>query len=266
MRVSGGVLSKVSGAGQALPDVVGLDGCPGGWIAAHWSGAGTLTLSRIAHLADLFPAGAMAPVAAIDIPIGLPAVAGEGGRPPERHVRPLLGGRQSSVFSVPSRAAVEAAADIAVPEGERYRHACAVALETSQPPRKISKQAFMIFPKILEADALLRHRPDLPLTECHPEVSFWAMNDKQPLSLPKKVKGAPDMPGLVLRIGLLAAQGLPVDRLTRERARSLGAGLDDLVDACACAWSARRIALGTALSFPDPPERDGFGLRVAIVA
>jgi predicted RNase H-like nuclease len=45
-----------------------------------------------------------------------------------------------------------------------------------------------------------------------------------------------------------------------------GAGPDDLPDALACATIARRIHAGTARPFPDPRERDAFGLPVAIGA
>ena len=45
-----------------------------------------------------------------------------------------------------------------------------------------------------------------------------------------------------------------------------GCGLDDLLDACACATAARRIARGEALSFPESPTRDGFGLAMTIRA
>src|SRR5262249_60463947 len=78
-------------------------------------------------------------IVAADIPVGLPARPGPGGRAAENAVRPLLGGRQSSVFPVPSRAALYA--------GD-FAETCRVALATSDPPRKISKQLFMIAPKI----------------------------------------------------------------------------------------------------------------------
>ena len=58
------------------------------------------------------------------MPIGLPDRVGPGGRGPERAVRPLLGERQSSVFSVPSRAAVME---------DDYRRSCAVALADLRP-------------------------------------------------------------------------------------------------------------------------------------
>ena len=40
--------------------------------------------------------------------------------------------------------------------------------------------------------------------------------------------------------------------------------LDDLLDACAVAWTARRYAAGTAYSLPDPPEVFSDGLPAAI--
>ena len=67
------------------------------------------------------------------MPIGLPARIGPGGRGPERAVRPLLGGRQSSVFPVPSREAIYA---------PTYRDACRVALLTSDPPRSVQVTTF----------------------------------------------------------------------------------------------------------------------------
>jgi predicted RNase H-like nuclease len=45
-----------------------------------------------------------------------------------------------------------------------------------------------------------------------------------------------------------------------------GAGPDDLLDALACAAIARRIHEGSARPFPDPPDRDAFGLPMAIWA
>ncbi|MFG1345154.1 DUF429 domain-containing protein [Xanthobacter autotrophicus DSM 431] len=245
----------------------GIDGCRGGWIVARWDGNANLRLMRVAAVADVFDAPQPPVTAAVDMPIGLPERIGAKGRAPERLVRPLLGKRQSSVFSVPSRAAVMAGIGDG-DESERYRAACAAARASSDPPRAVAKQCFHLFPKIAEVDLLLRNRPELcnQLVECHPEVAFFVMNGQRALELPKKVHNRPHPPGLDLRIRLLEAWGIPTDLLNEQNARALGAGLDDLVDACACAVSARRMSDGKALSFPDPPERDAFGLPVAIVA
>ncbi|MBS9475876.1 DUF429 domain-containing protein [Ancylobacter radicis] len=253
--------------------VAGVDGCKGGWVAVIVAPDGTTSARRLGSLAELFdapsPPEMIAPdLVAIDMPIGLPETVEAKGRAPERLVRPLLGGRQSSVFSMPSRAAVYASVDPAVPEEARYRHACAVARATSTPPRAVAKQAFHIFPKIIEIDTLLRARPALQarLFECHPEVSFWALNGQVPLDVAKKVKNAPHAPGLALRRALLEAAGFAPAILSAATARALKVGADDLIDAAAAAWTAGRLARGAATSFPTPPERDALGLPIAIWA
>jgi predicted RNase H-like nuclease len=100
--------------------------------------------------------------------------------------------------------------------------------------------------------------------EVHPEVAFWRLNGEQALSEPKKVKSRCYEPGLALRRRLLVAGGLPAAMV--EAVPPKGAGADDLLDALACAAIARRIHMGLARPFPDPPERDAFGLPMAIWA
>jgi predicted RNase H-like nuclease len=211
----------------------------------------------LTEFADIFAAPEQPGLAAVDIPIGLPAHIGPQGRGPERAVRPLLGERQSSVFAVPSRRAVYA------PD---FGAACRLALETSDPPRKVSKQLFMIAPKIREVDDTLRNAPALirRVFEVHPEVAFWRLNGDRALHEPKKIKGRPFGPGLALRRALLAKHGF--SRAVTEHPAPAGAAADDLLDALACAAIARRILAGAAAPFPDPPLRDEFGLPVAIWA
>ena len=177
------------------------------------------------------------------------------GRP--NAVRPLLGARQSSVFSVPSRAALAA---------EDYADACRIAFASSEPPRKVSKQLFMLAPKIREVDALLRDYAALAgrVFEVHPEVALWRLNGERALHEPKKVKGRCYEPGLVLRRSLLVAAGVAEELV--NGAPPKGAGADDLLDALACLAIARRIHAGLARPFPDPPARDAFGLPMAIWA
>lgn len=246
--------------------LAGIDGCRGGWVVARWDGAGRLDLVRVARVEALFDAPDAPAIACVDMPIGLPETSEVGGRAAERAVRPLLDKRQSSVFSVPARAAVMAGLGPG-DERERFAAACAAALAHSSPPRKVSIQCFKLLPKIAELDELLLRRTELRdrLVECHPEVSFRIMNGA-PLAVAKKVKSRPYPPGLDLRIGLLARAGVPIDLLNAKTAAALGAGLDDLVDACACAVTAKRVFEGNALRFPDPPERDARGLMVAITA
>ena len=236
--------------------VAGIDGCRAGWIAVtHPCVDPAAAKYRIfPDFSSLLRELEHVAVIAIDMPMGLPERVGEGGRTAERVLRPLLGARQSSLFGMPSRSAIEA------PD---YAGACAAALATSQPPRKVSKQAFMLFPRIREIDARLRADPGLRnrLFECHPEASFRAMRGA-PLAEPKKVKSKPFPAGLAERRALLAAAGY--NRALIEARPPAGAGEDDLLDACAAAWTAARIATGRALSHPAPPDHDAHGIPVAI--
>src|SRR4051812_38271209 len=183
--------------------LAGVDGCAGGWIAAFvHPEAGEARVQIVPHLADVLSAPERPKIVAVDMPIGLPERVGIGGRAAENCVRPLLGARQSSVFSVPSRAAIYA------PD---YSEACRIAAATSEPPRKVSKQLFNIAAKIREVDECLRAHSDdaARVFEVHPELAFWRLNRGRALAEPKKVKSQPYEPGMTLRRGLLIAAGLP---------------------------------------------------------
>lgn len=65
--------------------------------------------------------------------------------------------------------------------------------------------------------------------------------------------------GALIRIELLRRQGIELTRLTE----AASAPLDDVLDAAAAAWSARRILAGVAKSLPDPPELvDGYPVAI----
>ena len=240
------------------PWLAGVDGCRAGWLAAFLRPSGAEVRIRVE---EDFAAVAGAPerpdVVAVDIPIGLPQRAGQGGREAENAVRPLLGARQSAVFSVPSRAAIYA------PD---YGAACRIAFETSDPPRKVSRQLYMIAPKIREVDTVLRRDAAVAVRvhEVHPELAFWRLNGERALDQPKKVKSVPYAPGLALRRALLTAAGLPGAAV--ESSPPHGAAADDLLDALACAAIARRIHARLARPFPPEVRRDAFGLPMAIWA
>jgi predicted RNase H-like nuclease len=87
--------------------LAGVDGCPNGWLVAFLLPvAGMVRVRILPHFAEVLAAPEAPSVIAVDIPIGLPERVGPGGRAAENAVRPLLGMRQSSVFSVPSRDAL----------------------------------------------------------------------------------------------------------------------------------------------------------------
>jgi predicted RNase H-like nuclease len=89
--------------------------------------------------------------------------------------------------------------------------------------------------------------------EVHPELSFASMTGGP---LPPKKTSA----GVAARREALAAQGVAVPPLPPP------ARVDDLLDACAVAWTARRHLEGKASSYPTEPEVFSDGLPAAIWA
>ncbi|MEN2495001.1 MAG: hypothetical protein TECD_00913 [Hyphomicrobiaceae bacterium hypho_1] len=237
--------------------VAGIDGCRKGWIAVihEVSQPNSSRLELFRRFRDLLESKPYLHTIAIDIPIGLPDYIGIGGRTADREARAVLGQRRSAVFAVPSRATVMC---------DNYSNACATAYKSSNPPRKISKQIFNIFPKIREVDALMTPVLQARVFETHPEIAFWALNDKRPLILPKKLKSKPHAEGLNFRRDLLRKYDYPEETLCSSKFRTSDVGPDDILDACANAWSATRIFRCIAERFPSRPEIDSKGLRMEI--
>lgn len=242
---------------MATTSLVGVDGCKAGWIAVvatvdDFSAHQVFVFSAFRSLVENFSPES---IIAVDMPIGLPEHIGKGGRGPETLIRPLLGERQSSVFSIPSRSAVYA---------NEYSNACQISLETSDPPRKVSKQAFHLFPKIREINGYLSDHDHKGIYEVHPELAFWRLNGESPLQTPKKIKGRINPDGMEERRKLLVSSRICSEFLDRVPPR--GAAADDFLDACACLTVAQRICHGTAKSFPEHYTRDIKSLPIAIWA
>lgn len=242
---------------------VGVDGCRGGYLAAmRRDGCGRITVwPRFADLVSALPEDA---VIAIDMPIGLPDEIVGGGRGPEQAVRRFLGPRQSSVFAIPARAAVEAGGGSWVDQAAAiaaHRRVSAIALAHSSPPRKVSFQAFCLFPKILEVDAALRADRGLArrVIESHPEAAFAVLNGGKPMATPKKIKGRVNPDGMDERRRLPERFGLGASLVPQK-----GAGADDVLDALAMLAVAERHRRGEAVAHHGPLRDDRHGLAIAI--
>lgn len=235
--------------------LAGVDGCPAGWIAVFSSDGLPPRQQVFPSFSLLLQALGPDAVIAVDMPIGLPDRIGAGGRGPEQAARRHLGDRQSSVFSIPSRAAVHA---------RDYREACELAIATSDPPRKVSKQGFHLFGKIREIDELMTPALQERVREAHPELAFCVLNGMKPMASPKKIKGRVNPEGIAERKALLANFATPAELLSQPPAR--GAAADDFVDACVLHLVAGRVSRGEAIPHPSAPARDARGLLVAIWA
>jgi predicted RNase H-like nuclease len=217
--------------------VAGVDGRRGGWVLAIVDLSATPRLDSLDYVAPLGPAlPDDVAVIAIDMPIGLSDV---GTRECDTAARRLLKPHASRVFPAPPRAALGYAND--------YAAACDASRSTGG--KAMSRQTWNLLPAIAEIDALT---DDARLVECHPEIAF-ALMQGHPVDERKKTAE-----GRAVRLDLLR-QWLP----------DVGdpAYGDDGLDALACAWSAARVAIGTAITLPpgDPP-RDALGRRMQITA
>lgn len=237
-------------AGQQF---IGVDGCKAGWFCVLLDMRGNWSYRLVEDARTLGELVAGAATALIDIPVGLPdAVPGE--RLCDREARRLLGrGRGSSVFPVPARQVLDAGSYTEALQ--RSRKACG---------RGLSKQAWWIVPRIREVDALLvagRLRPGV-LRECHPELCFWALNDRQPMAHSKKQHA-----GRQQRLAVLARYFQGCQQLLQQAGTEFlrrQVALDDIIDALACAVTAH-CGFGVYRTVPERPPQDGHGLAMEIV-
>lgn len=207
--------------------VAGADGCRGGWAVAVADAESILDIRVVPTFADVLALRCDA--VAVDMPIGL---LDHGPRACDVEARRRLGPRRSSVFPTPLRPMLAATT---------YAEASAVA--------GLSKQAFHLLPKIREVDALMT--PDLQHTivEVHPELCFAALRGS-PCQSPKRTAEG--------RAERRAAVTAPLDRPPR------GAAWDDVLDACALVYTARRVVHAAVERLGDG-ARDARGLRCEIV-
>jgi predicted RNase H-like nuclease len=216
--------------------VTGIDGCRGGWVAVTLTTAGTrVTMARTLGELGLDSSDG---ITGIDMPLGL---LGEGWRTADLLARRALGRRGSCVFAIPPRPVWNA------PDYPAANRLCRELTGGG-----MSAQAWGLRAKLLEAD-LFRRSPTPPtLYEVHPELSF-AVLAGAPLSATKHSEA-----GLAIRRALLREAGIALP------ARVPGAAIDDVLDAAAVAWSARRIAAGTAIALTDAAQRADDGEEIAI--
>ncbi|MGW3198571.1 DUF429 domain-containing protein [Streptomyces sp. NPDC001118] len=222
-------------------NVLGVDACgKQGWIGIRLMDgayAGSLVDIRLETLIER--AGEVHAVA-VDMPLGLVE---RGWRAADLAARALLGVRRSSVFPIAPRS---------VWEESDYRAAADRCQELTG--NRLSQQAWALKPKLLEARACWL--VDERIHEVHPEVSFHSLAGGVSLAYTKKT-----WRGQNLRRSLLAEAGLVLPDELGEADR---VPADDVLDAAAAAWSAHRIALGTAARAPEVPEPDAEGRLVEI--
>ena len=215
--------------------VLGVDGWRGRWVGALLDG-------RSVTLLDLADATAVlavpdVEVVAIDMPIGLSE---DDVRACDVEARRRLGRAGSSVFPAPLRQVLGAV---------DYLAACRRSIEASG--KALSKQSWNLVPAIRSLDDALGDPPLDHVVEVHPELAFRALDARV-----RDPKGSAR--GLAQRMTALAA----VMDVDLSAAPPLVPAVDAL-DACAAAWSAQRLAAGTAECLGDG-ARDSRGRPMRI--
>jgi predicted RNase H-like nuclease len=197
----------------------GVDGTKGGWVAIVLRDGAFDRDYVLQPIETSFDELRDVDVIAIDVPIGF------GPREADRAARGYMFGAASTVFTTPPRHVLE---------------------QPFGPGLGVSAQAHALGPRILHLTDLAER--DQRIHEVHPEVCFRAMNDGRPLLHRKKTAG-----GALERVEILRRHGIALNAV----GACASAPLDDVLDAGAAAWTAARIAAGTAATLPAPPERVG---------
>jgi predicted RNase H-like nuclease len=228
--------------------VAGADGFKRGWrVILCEIETDTWLMRDVAAFSELLKLREAPAIVCVDMPIGLHEHTPPGGRACDTLARGLLGLRRSSVFSAVGRQAFACL-------NRADAHAASVAAGGIG----IGAQAWGLAAKLREVDQAMSPELQTVVFEVHPELCFWAMNGRQPMPHAKKT-GA----GENGRIAVLVNGGVPKTFLDDGLGKLRG-GRDDFLDACAAAWTARRVFGGAAERLPSKAERDGRGLDMAM--
>lgn len=174
----------------------------------------------------------------VNSPVGYPDVSAHWPRTCDREARALLGRRGIAVRYAPVREALNAIA--------------------ASPDAHLDAVTAWLLPRYREVAVAMSPYRQRVVFEGNPELSFYQLNDDQPLRWSKRLET-----GQVER------------RLALERRlQGVGTILDvdlegvpqrHLLDAAALMWSARRVLVHAAKRLPADPEWDSEGLRMELV-
>ena len=209
--------------------MLGVDGWRGAWVGARLDGRSVELLALPDAAAVLAVPGVE--VVGIDMPIGLSET---GVRACDVLARERLRpyGAASSVFPTPVRAVLAT---------DDYAEARALSRAATDPPRAPSAQSFQLVKAIRSLDDALGDPPPGHVVEVHPELAFRALD-------PGLRDAKATARGMARRLAALRTV-MDVDAALLAAPPRMPAV--DALDACAAAWSARRIADGVAQCVGD---------------
>lgn len=228
--------------------LAGVVPCPGGWLVSPGKLLGISlypeppeVVPTLREVVDHVPEYA---VIALATPIGLPSEPTIGGRSCDREARKLLGSpRRGSVLGAPCSEALDQSTRMSA---------------ASSNGGHMDVVTWALLPKLRESAAELFPYSQRRVFEVHPELSFYQMNDDEPLVYRKhRPAGRQEREALLLRRIPDAARSL--DAIVP------GAGRAHIADATAALWTARRIFARAVQRLPEHPEWNADGMRMEMV-
>ncbi|MGL5080506.1 MAG: DUF429 domain-containing protein [Microcoleaceae cyanobacterium] len=229
---------------------IGVDGCRAGWFYVGFDQDWNYQFGLLKQFAEIENFLANCQQILVDIPIGFREIHRQE-RLCDLAARKILGKRSSSIFPAPVRSVLKL---------EDYHQASAENYNCSG--RKLSKQSWNIVAKIREVDEFLgKVKGTRKIRECHPEICFWALNNKTVVNTRKKTAE-----GIEERLEILSQYYQDVRKLVAEAQSSYrrkDLAIDDIIDALACGvaatfWNCLKV-------LPPEPELDTIGLPMEIV-
>jgi len=218
--------------------IIGIDGCKSGWFSIWENQDKSIHSSVFSNLNELknFFKNESQLILGIDMPVVLSEVIP---RQADQLARKLLSKKASSVFTAPTPEMLDQ---------PNYEKASLVSKRLFG--KSMSLQSWYLFPKIKDVQTMIHHE-DMQIYEIHPELSFRAMNNEQVILESKKTQE-----GFALRNALLS---MHFKNFIFEDVRNQHARKDvmdnDILDALAVLWSAKRIQSNQASYLPQSPEK-----------
>ncbi|MDB4737959.1 DUF429 domain-containing protein [Verrucomicrobiales bacterium] len=217
--------------------VVGVDGCKEGWVGVAIDKNGAFIGSFLSKLLkDIISHFSDASVIGVDMPLKL---VNKPFREADQLVRKELGVKRGrSVFPAIPNFMIDPKWIDLDPEDlnieSRKRFGCA-----------FSRQTLNLKNKILEVNQC--QSENLKIIEVHPEFCFMQMNDGMPQPCSKKTWN-----GMQQRLFLLKTKGIYLPSDLGSNTGNISP--DDIIDAAAGAWTAKRFSEGLAVPHPEDPN------------
>jgi predicted RNase H-like nuclease len=197
-------------------------------------------LSSISEVLDYRPAFK---VIALNAPIGLLEEPLEGGRRCDREARQLIGfPRAGAIPTPPVRKALMAS---------NYEDAARMS-------GGMGAVTWGLLARFAEVDAEMAPYRQRAVFEVQPELSFYQLNDDQPMQFSKRSHIGMEERKTLLKSRIHGMERIVDAELPRVKPWQL-------IDAAVCLWTTRRIMSRAMTRIPEEPQWDETGLRMELV-